>query len=134
MRDVLNPAATDDDTTRSLDVRPTSAHADDALAIPRVARLWHGVTLVERADEYRAFLQARAVPEYRATPGNVSVDILQRTAGYVTHFLVLTRWTSREAIAGFAGEDIDAPRYYPEDRDFLLEFEARVEHYDLAAA
>ena len=64
-----------------------------------IARLWHGVTLAEKSTEYLAFLQARAVPDYRSTPGNVSVEILHRSAGYVTHFLIVTHWDSAEAIA-----------------------------------
>jgi hypothetical protein len=34
-------------------------------------------------------------------------------------------------IRGFAGEDIDLAKYYPEDRDFLLEFEPKVVHYEV---
>ena len=37
------------------------------------------------------------------------------------------------AIAAFAGEDIEVAKYYPEDRDFLLEFEPHVVHYDVSA-
>jgi antibiotic biosynthesis monooxygenase len=96
-----------------------------------IARLWHGITLADKAQAYLAFLQARAVPDYRSTPGNLSVDILHREAGYLTHFLIVTHWESKEAIVAFAGHDIGLARYYPEDRDFLLEFEPRVEHYAL---
>lgn len=96
-----------------------------------IARLWHGVTLAEKSAEYLGFLQARAVPDYRSMPGNASVEILHRNAGYVTHFLIVTHWESTEAIAAFAGSDTAQAKYYPEDRDFLLEFEPRVEHYAL---
>ena len=33
------------------------------------------------------------------------------------------------ATRGFAGEDPEAAKHYPEDREFLLEFEPRVVHY-----
>ena len=99
-----------------------------------IARLWHGVTLAEKSADYLAFLQTRAVPDYRSTPGNVSVEILHRSTGYVTHFLIVTHWESTEAIAAFAGSDIALAKYYPEDRDFLLEFEPKVEHYALVGA
>jgi hypothetical protein len=46
-------------------------------------------------------------------------------------FLTLTHWDSLEAVEAFAGEDISKARYYPEDADFLLEFEPTVEHYEL---
>jgi heme-degrading monooxygenase HmoA len=97
-----------------------------------IARIWHGLTLAEKADDYLAFLRARAVPDYQATPGNLSVEILHRTEGALTHYLVVTRWSSVEAIAAFAGEDIARARYYPEDRRFLLEFEPTVQHFTVA--
>lgn len=97
-----------------------------------IARLWHGVTLAEKAEAYLAFLQARALPDYRATPGNLSVDVLHRTAGALTHYLIVTHWESREAIEAFAGSDIARAKYYREDVDFLLEFEPTVEHYEVS--
>jgi hypothetical protein len=36
-----------------------------------------------------------------------------------------------EAIKGFAGEDPELAKYYPEDADFLLEFEPAVIHYEV---
>jgi len=97
-----------------------------------IARLWRGVTLAEKSEAYLAFLQARAVPDYRAIPGNLSVDILHRTVGAITHYLIVTRWESHEAIAAFAGSDIARAKYYREDVDFLLEFEPTVEHYEVS--
>lgn len=98
-----------------------------------VVRLWHGRVPADKADAYLAFLEARAIPDYRRIPGNLSVALLRRDEGEVTHFITMTHWTSREAIAAFAGEDIEVAKYYPEDRDFLLEFEPHVVHYDVSA-
>jgi hypothetical protein len=36
-----------------------------------------------------------------------------------------------EAIKAFAGDDPEAAKYYPEDDDFLLEFEPIVVHYQV---
>lgn len=99
-----------------------------------IARLWHGATLAGKAEQYLAFLQARAVPDYRAIPGNLSVQILHRTVGGITHYLIVTHWESRQAIEAFAGTDIARAKYYREDVDFLLEFEPTVEHYEVAGA
>lgn len=99
-----------------------------------IARLWHGVTLAERTAEYLAFLQARAVPDYRATPGNLTVNILHRTTGAMTHYLIVTHWESIQAIEAFAGADIERAKYYREDVDFLLEFEPTVQHYEMLAS
>lgn len=98
-----------------------------------IARLWHGVTPTEKADEYLAYLNRTGIPDYKATPGNQGVTILQRTDGDQTHFLLISLWESEEAIRGFAGEDIEVAHYYPEDTAFLLELEPNVVHYQVIA-
>ncbi|MGH7530761.1 MAG: antibiotic biosynthesis monooxygenase family protein [Gemmatimonadales bacterium] len=96
-----------------------------------IARLWHGVTRVEHYDAYWAFLHARAIPDYRATPGNVGVRLFRRRDGARAHFLTLSYWTSLEAIRAFAGAEIERAKYYPEDATYLLEFEPTVQHYEV---
>jgi heme-degrading monooxygenase HmoA len=96
-----------------------------------IARIWHGRTPVDKGDAYLRFLIERAVPDYESVPGNLSVRILRRNDEGVTHFLILTEWESRAAIEAFAGRDIDAAKYYPEDKHFLLDFEPHVTHYEL---
>jgi hypothetical protein len=49
----------------------------------------------------------------------------------VTHFITLTFWTDLQSIQAFAGEDVETAKYYPEDGDFLLEFEPQVVHYEV---
>jgi heme-degrading monooxygenase HmoA len=99
-----------------------------------IARLWHGVTAATQADAYLAFLRQRALSDYRSVAGNLAAYVLRRTEGDQAHFVTLTLWTSTEAIRGFAGPEIERARYYPEDRDFLLEFEPTVLHYEVYAA
>ncbi len=82
-----------------------------------------------KADAYRKFVNGRAIPDYRSVKGNLRVYILERREGDITHFVTLTFWENLEVIKGFAGEDIETAKYYPEDKDFLLEFEPTVKHY-----
>ena len=96
-----------------------------------IARMWHGRVPTSKAQAYQEFLNRRAIPDYRAVPGNLSVHILERQEGEVTHFVTLTFWENMEAIRGFAGEDVERAKYYPEDQDFLLEFEPGVVHYEV---
>jgi len=93
--------------------------------------MWHGITPTDKADEYLAFLQSRALPDYRGTPGNISAYILRRIEGDITHFTTITYWSSLQAIEAFAGTDISRAKYYPEDSAFLLEFEPTVQHSEL---
>ena len=85
----------------------------------------------EKADEYAAFLERRAVPDYKSVAGNKGVHILRREDGDKTHFMTLTFWESQAAIEKFAGKDIERAKYYEEDKSFLLEFEKNVVHYEV---
>jgi len=96
-----------------------------------IARIWHGKTKASDADRYRDFLVERAIPDYTSIEGNRGVHILRRILGDEAHFLTLTFWQSDDAIRRFAGEDIEKAKYYPEDKDFLLEFESVVAHYEV---
>ncbi len=96
-----------------------------------IVRMWHGRVPAAKSREYRDFLNARAIPDYRAVPGNISVHVLERTEGDEMHFVTLTMWESMEAIRGFAGADVSVAKYYPEDAQFLLEFEPTVTHYEV---
>ncbi len=96
-----------------------------------IARMWHGRVPTAKAKAYREFLNARAIPDYQSVEGNISVHILERTEEDITHFITLSFWESMEVIHGFAGQDVEIAKYYPEDKDFLLEFELRVVHYEV---
>jgi heme-degrading monooxygenase HmoA len=96
-----------------------------------IARIWHGKTKAASANVYRDFLRARAAADYQAIAGNLGAHILQSNNGDVAHFLTLTFWESTEAVKAFAGDDFEKAKYYPEDQNFLLEFEPRVAHYEV---
>ncbi len=98
-----------------------------------VVRIWRGRVPREKAEAYGRFLAERAVPDYRAVPGNIGVYVLTRELGEVVEFATLTLWTGYDAIRAFAGEDYARAKYYPEDREFLLEFPPLVEHLEVVA-
>jgi heme-degrading monooxygenase HmoA len=96
-----------------------------------IARMWHGRVPTVKAEAYREFLNLRAISDYQAAEGNLSVHILERTEGEVTHFITLTFWRDMQSVQSFAGQDAEKAKYYPEDSDFLLEFEPTVVHYEV---
>lgn len=97
-----------------------------------IARIWHGRVPLEKHAPYLEHMQRVAIPDYRATSGNRSARCLHRIDGDVVHFLMLTTWDSFDAIRAFAGDPVDAAKYYDFDRDYLLELEAKVQHYEIA--
>ena len=96
--------------------------------------IWHGRTPRSVADDYARFLEQRAIPDYRAVPGNLGVAILRSDNGDVSDFLTVTHWVSEESIRTFAGDDVLKAKYYEEDAGFLLEFETEVRHYEVTAS
>jgi heme-degrading monooxygenase HmoA len=99
-----------------------------------IVRMWHGRVKKAKAAEYRAFLMEHAIPDYQSVPGNLNAYVLEREDADAAHFVTLTFWDSMASIRAFAGDDPTVSKYYPEDADFLLEFEPTVVHYEITAA
>ena len=96
-----------------------------------IARIWHGKTKASDATAYLEYLFKSGITAYRATSGNKAAWVLRRIENDIAHFITLSFWESRDAIAAFAGADIEVAKYYPEDEKYLLEFESTVTHYEL---
>lgn len=99
-----------------------------------VARIWHGRTLTAKADEYEKYLEASGVAKILKTQGNHGVEVLRKTDGPQTDFLVISYWESIEAIKKFAGADYQKAVILGRDRDFLLDVEPNVVHYEVVRA
>ena len=95
--------------------------------------MWRGVVRREDADEYTAYIRDTGIAEYEQTPGNRGAWMLRRDVGDRTEFITFSLWESLDAIRAFAGDDIEAAVYYPEDGRFLIEQEDRVKHYEIVA-
>jgi heme-degrading monooxygenase HmoA len=97
-----------------------------------IARSWRGWIRTEDTAAYIAYVNETGIDEYRATPGNQGAWILTRDLGDGrTEMVTLSFWDSREVIEGFAGQDIDRAKYYPEDDRYLIDRENTVTHYEV---
>ncbi len=99
-----------------------------------IARIWSGRTPESKANRYLSYLKKTGVKDYKATKGNHGVYVLRRTIDGNAEFTIVSLWDSMEAIRRFAGPDVDQAVYYPEDKDFLLELEPMVSHYQVMVA
>jgi len=101
-----------------------------------IARVWHGVVPIEKADGYGEYLAEsdRGVRDYQRVPGNRGVYLLRRAEGDHVHFLLISLWESRKAIEGYTGPDIEHAQYFPYDRECLVEPEPNVVHYEVVVA
>lgn len=97
-----------------------------------IARIWRGWTKAADGSAYVEYVRATGLAGYRSTPGNRGAYVLLRTEGDRCEIVTLSLWESHHAIRRFAGDDIDAAVFYPEDDRWLIERETRVKHYEVA--
>jgi heme-degrading monooxygenase HmoA len=98
-----------------------------------IARIWHGKTNTARFEAYTAFLNQVAIPDYKKTAGFKGLSFLRQIKSGEGHFTLITYWDNLEVIKNFAGDDFEKAKYYPEDDDYLLEFEEKVTHFEVFA-
>ena len=100
-----------------------------------IARIWHGITLESKGDEYFNYIMETGVKGYRSTEGNLGVYVMRRIRDGQAEFLLISLWDSFDAIRKFAGHDFEkAVYYYSNDKEFLLELEPNVAHYEVLAS
>ena len=101
-----------------------------------IARVWQGDVPIDKADGYAAYLcgSDRGVKDYQRVPGNRGALLLRVPHADRVRFVLLSLWESREAIARYAGPDIEQARYFSFDRECLIDPEPTVTHYEVLAA
>ena len=96
-----------------------------------IARVWRGITSISKADQYLEYLNQVVLPGYQAAEGNQGVFILREIKEELVHFLLLSIWSSYDALAKFAGPHLEIARQVPEEQRFLIASESVVAHYEL---
>jgi heme-degrading monooxygenase HmoA len=95
-----------------------------------IARIWRGVVRTEDRDAYVDYIEETGMAHYRSTPGNLAAHMLTRDLGDGrTEVVTLSFWTSLDAVRGFAGDDVEVARFYPEDDRYLVDRDVTVTHY-----
>jgi heme-degrading monooxygenase HmoA len=99
-----------------------------------VARVWHGKTPREKADEYERYL-AGAITKFPSIAGNLGYQLMRVDGGpdgpQYTEFQVISYWESADAIRAYAGQDIQRTHDLPRDREYLVDMEPHVRNYQL---
>lgn len=99
-----------------------------------IARMWRGWVRTEDRAAYVEYIEQTGMAEYRSTPGNQGAWMLARDVDNGrTEIVTFSFWASRDAIRGFAGEDIEQAVFYPEDDRFLVDRETTVTHFEVVA-
>ncbi len=96
-----------------------------------IIREWRGRASLSDLERYPVHFRTTVVPELRRLPGFVGAHSSRRRLADSIEFLVLTRWRSMDAIRAFAGEEIDEAVVEPGAVAALLDFDAKVQHYEV---
>jgi heme-degrading monooxygenase HmoA len=100
-----------------------------------IVRTWRGWVRTEDAANYVTYIDETGLGGYRETPGNLAAFMLRRDLDDGrTEFVTVSFWESMDAIGAFAGDDVTAAVFYPNDERFLVDRENTVTHFDVAAA
>jgi heme-degrading monooxygenase HmoA len=128
------PSASDGDA--ALTAQPDASASPNAAGKSKrlIARVWHGRTLTPKADDYEKYLEASSLKKILATDGNHGIEVLRRTNGGKTDFIVISYWESIEAVKRFAGVDYEKAVILPRDGEFLIDVEPEVVHYEVVRA
>src|SRR5258707_2976386 len=94
-----------------------------------IARIWRGAVRSGDSDAYAEYMQRTGIADYAATEGNRGVWMLMREVGELTEVVMFTLWDSVDAVNGFAGDEYETARVYPEDDLLLLERDLVATHY-----
>ena len=98
---------------------------------PMIARVWRGRTPAEKADAYRDYLFEVGVKKIASLPGNRGVQMMVSKSAEQGEFMVVSYWDSIEAIKGYAGETYTRVHDLPRDKEFLIDMETLVRHFEL---
>lgn len=96
-----------------------------------ISRQWRGLAHPSRAQDYVRHLRTETFPELRKIPGFVDASILSRSLEGGVEFLIVTRWDSIGALAGFSGSDPEAAVVPAEAAAMMIEYDRRVRHFEV---
>jgi heme-degrading monooxygenase HmoA len=96
-----------------------------------ISRQWRGLAHPEQAQNYVKHLRTETFPALRKLPGFVSASILSRPLDGGIEFLVVTQWDSLEAIARFAGLEVEAAVVPSKAAAMMIEYDRRARHFEV---
>lgn len=99
-----------------------------------IARLWHGWTRPENADEYQELLLETVLPGIEDRPGYRGAYVLRRVAdegeGEV-EFVTITTFDSLADARGFSHDGVRGAVVPPAARELLSRWDGESAHYEV---
>lgn len=98
-----------------------------------IARVWHGVTRPEHAGAYENQLKPELLPGISAVPGYIGSYLLRRAMGDEVEFVTILFFESLDHIRAVAGNDYEKAVVPDVRRKYLLRWDEKAAHYEVAA-
>jgi heme-degrading monooxygenase HmoA len=96
-----------------------------------ISRQWRSLAKAGLAKAYIEHLRQETFPKLRQISGFVEAAILARTVDRGVEFLIVTHWTSMEAIQQFAGQDPEVAVVPEKVERMMIEYDRSVRHYEI---
>ncbi len=98
-----------------------------------IARVWHGYTKPEHADDYESMLKPELLPGISKVKGYIGSYLLRKRAGDEIEFITIMLWDSIDAIRAVAGADYETAVVPPERRKYLAHYDPKSRHYEVVS-
>jgi len=97
-----------------------------------ISRVWTARAAAADMPAYRAHLERTVFPVLRDIAGYEGAQLMTRADAGEIEVLVVTWWTSLDAIRAFAGRDVERAVVDEAVRPLLSTWDDRVRHYEVA--
>ncbi len=94
-----------------------------------IAWIWRSTTTLSNAEGYQEYLYRYVVPAFQTAEGYYDMYVMKECQDELVHFLLLTFWTSNEALTKFFGFSGDGINPSPEEKKFLVAYESTGRSY-----
>ena len=97
-----------------------------------IARIWHGWTRPDTADEYEAMIKEEIFTGIRSRKieGLIDLRLLRRDVEGEVEFITIMNFESMDAVREFAGEDYERSVVYPAAKRLFTRYDERSQHYE----
>jgi len=96
-----------------------------------IARVWRGATRAEDGEAYAAYVEESGTGPARKLAGARGTLVLRRTHGTRTEFETIILFDSLDDVRAFAGDDLEAAVFFPEDDRYLVDRDLTVSHHEV---
>ena len=98
-----------------------------------IARIWHGWTTFENADNYEGLLKEEIFPGIAAknVAGYRGIQLLRRSLASEVEFITVMWFESWDAVKQFAGENYETAYVPAKAHKILARFDEKSQHYEV---